>query len=244
MGTLKYAILTRSAYGPDWTREANARRLAVTEAITVPTIRAQTFRGFEWHVLVHEKDPLLRRRVKAFESAGVPVHLLFTDARGTPQEVAVACYKAAWRDSVGPGPAAMMRLDDDDGLAPDAFARLQPLASSSRQPTALVFPIGIRVWAGRYTFVRHASNAMQTLVSEVGSVYDYLHRRVRQHALVRFVDRKPAWLWYRHPDTISGWRMAMSPLDPTVQRWFPIDWAFVGPPLTTERPVRQGQAFR
>lgn len=242
---MKLYVLTRSAYGPDWTLEANQRRLRVTEAITVATLRAQTERDWEWHVLVHSDDPLRHERIALYESAGVPIRVLFTDARGTPQDVAMRGYKAPWRAGIADDHAAMMRLDDDDGLAPDALARLRPLAAMAKTRTALIFPIGVRVWAGRYIPVRHASNAMQTLVTPSGdtaTVYDYLHRKVRSHALVRFVDRRPAWLWYRHPDTISGWRQALLPVDDWVRRLFPIDWAFVGAP--SGRGKRAGQAFR
>lgn len=245
MGALSLYVLTRSAYGPDWSREANARRLAVTEAITVRTLRAQTDRDWEWHVLLHVEDPLLDERVALYESVGVPVQFLYTDARGTAQDVAMAGYKAPWRKAIGRGHVATMRLDDDDGLTPDAIARLRPLGERSKARMALIFPIGIRVWAGRYTPVRHASNAMQTLVTPIGdaaTVYDYLHRKVRSHAFVRFVDRRPAWLWYRHPDTISGWHAALSPVDDFARRLFPIDWSFVGAP--TGRAQRSGTSFR
>lgn len=245
MGALRLYVLTRSAYGPDWTLEANRRRLDVTTAITVRTLRAQADRDWEWHVLLHSEDPLRDERVALYESIGVPVQFLYTDARGTPQDVAMQGYKAPWRKGIGRGLAAMMRLDDDDGLAPDALARLRPLAERAKMRMALIFPIGMRIWAGRYTPVRHASNAMQTLVTPTGddaTVYDYLHRKVRSHAFVRFVDRKPAWLWYRHPDTISGHRAAVAPVDDYVRGLFPIDWSFVGAP--TGRAVSSAVSFR
>lgn len=242
---MRLYVLTRSAYGPDWTLEANRRRLAVTTAVTVASLRAQTDRDWEWHVLLHANDPLRDERIALYESAGVPVQFLYTDARGTPQDVAMAGYKVPWRKAIPRGLAAMMRLDDDDGLAGDALARLRPLAERARARMALIFPVGVRIWAGRYTPVRHASNAMQTLVTPIGdaaTVYDYLHRKVRSHAIVRFVDRKPGWLWYRHPDTISGWRAAMSPVDDFVRSQFPIDWSFVGAP--SGRAERSGTSFR
>jgi hypothetical protein len=245
MGALRLHVLTRSAYGPDWDIEANQRRLAVTRAVTAATLRAQTDRDWALHVLIHAEDPFRSERIALYESVGVPLRVLFTDARGTPQEVAMKGYRAPWRAGIGRGLVAMMRLDDDDGLTPDALARLRPVAAKAKARMALIFPSGIRVWAGRYTAVRHASNAMQTLVTPIGdaaTVYDYLHRKVRKHAFVRFVDRNPAWLWYRHPDTISGWRMAFQPVDDYVRGLFPIDWSVVGEP--TGRPERAGVAFR
>lgn len=242
---MRLFVLTRSAYGPDWSLEANRRRLAVTEAIAIPTLRAQADRDWEWHVLLHSEDPLRDERMRLYETVGVPVRFLLTEARGTPQEVAMKGYKAPWRKGIPRSLAAMMRLDDDDGLASDALARLRPLAERTKARTALIFPIGVRVWSGRYTPVRHASNAMQTLVTPIGdaaTVYDYLHRKVRSNAFVRLVDRRPAWLWYRHPDTISGWRMAQLPIDDWVRGLFPIDWSIIGAP--SGRAASGGWAFR
>jgi hypothetical protein len=39
---VKHFVLTRSAYGPEWSVEANRRRLEITRAVTAASLAAQT----------------------------------------------------------------------------------------------------------------------------------------------------------------------------------------------------------
>jgi len=240
-------VLTRAAYGSAWSTEANRRRLAVTRAVTVPSIRAQTERRFEWLVLLHPADALLDDRRAAFEGA----RFLYLDPEvdGTPSHVAWMAYRAGWAEAIGHRreAVAMTRLDDDDALAPWAMERIRAAAVRQTRRTALVLPNGLRVWRGRYTAVRHLSNAMQTLVTPPGdcmTVYDYKHRDVRQFAAVRLVDPHLAWVWSRHDDAISGWRSSERPLTPALRALFPIDWSVFGSPVRQERGEPAGRYFR
>lgn len=215
----------------------------MTRGVTARSLRPQT--GFEWLVLLHPADPLLDERRAVFSGA----RFLYLDAHGTPAQVAAAGYRADWAGAIGnrDEAVAMTRLDDDDGFAPWAMAGIQRAARTLTQRTALMFPHGIRVWEGRWTVVRHHSNAMQTLVTPPGdsmTVYDYLHRHVRKAAPVRMIDSRPAWLWSRHPDTISGWRVAERPLTPDVRALFDVDWSLFGEPRRQPRPLQAGRAFR
>ncbi len=228
---MRHYILTRSAYGPSWDVEANRRRLEMTKATTIRSLADQ--HGFRWLVLLHRDDALLTERQKAFGAIGA--EFLYLDSLGTPAEVAWAGYRAEWAVAIGPRDdwVAMTRLDDDDALAPWAVARIQAKAAEVTRRAALVFPLGIRVWNGAYTLVRHDSNAMHTLVTPPGdalTVYDYGHRDVRQHAPTRMIDNRPAWLWSRHPDTISGWRIAGRALSPEIRALFDVDWSIFGTP--------------
>lgn len=243
---MRHYLLTRSAYGSAWTVDANERRLAITRGITIPSVACQS--GVRWIVALHRDDPMLAERRCAYQSSGVPVSFLYVDSPSLkPATVAFEAYNAEWREAIGrrDEAVAMTRLDDDDALAPDAFARLRERFAGLRQRTALVFPCGIRVWAGRYTRVVHRSNAMQTLVTmpgDITTVYDYGHRYVSRAATVRNVDRQPGWLWFRHPDVISGWKMAEEPIDGWVRGLFPIDWSLVGDPVGA--PARGGRRFQ
>lgn len=40
-----------------------------------------------------------------------------------------------------------------------------------------------------------------------------------------FVDQRPAWLWVRHRDTISGHQKAWLPITKELRTAFPIDWS-------------------
>lgn len=243
---MRHYICIRSAYGPAWTREANQRRLALTQGVTLRSLRSQTSRAFRLIVLLHAQDELRAERMRAF--ADFPVTFLETDDGRGPADVAYSAYRAGWADAIGPRDetVAMTRLDDDDGFAPWAMQRIQE-AANVRQRTALVFPIGVRVWDGGYSPVRHTSNAMHTLVTPPGdamTVYDYGHRKVRQAAFVRLLERRPAWLWSRHPDTISGWRVSSYPIDDHVRAMFAVDWRLFGEPRRQPRSSMAGFAFR
>jgi hypothetical protein len=125
-------------------------------------------------------------------------------------------------------PVLMTRLDDDDGLAPDAIERIQRAAEGLTERTILMLPEGYRVSDGKQQAVRHPTNAMQTLFTPPGdrlSVYDYGHHECGNIAPVVMVDDRPGWLWVRHRDTISQDRTASEPISDAVRKLFPIDWA-------------------
>jgi hypothetical protein len=248
MGALKHLILTRSAYGPGWSEDANRRRLAMTEGVTIRSLMAQTNRDFTWIVMLHRKDALLDERRAAYKAAGA--RFIYTTAEGDPSSVAFDAYRGGWGKAIGSraGKVAMTRLDDDDGFAPWVVERFQAEARKCTRRTALICPIGIRVWNGGYTVVQHRSNAMHTLVTMPGetmTVYDYPHRFVGRHAWVRGVDARPAWVWSRHPDTISGWHVADMPLTDSIREMFPIDWSlFEGQFIRASVGHPRGRCFR
>ena len=240
-------LLTRSAYGSAWSPEANRRRLDLSRAVTVPSILGQTDRDFEWIVLLHPCDELLDERRAAF--TGATFIYLPPEVEGTPSHVAWQGYRAGWAKAIGHRrrPVSMTRLDDDDALAPWAMERFGIAADKVTRRTALVLPHGLRVWQGRYTVVKHLSNAMQTLVTPAGdelTVYDYKHRDVRLVADVRLVDPHLGWVWSRHDDSISGWRSGERPLTPAFRALFPIDWSIFGSPVRQERVANAGRNFR
>lgn len=246
---MRHLLLTRAAYGPAWSSEANARRLAMSAGVTIRSIAAQRERRFDWIVLLHRRDELLERRRAAFAAAGA--RFLYLDLDGSPADVAYHAYGASWRDAVGPRDeaVAMTRLDDDDALAPWAMGAIRHAAERATRRTIVMLPVGIRVWRGRYTLVQHRSNAMQTLVTPPGdtaTVYDYGHRRARQFATVKMTDPNVAWLWSRHDDTISGWRVADRPLTDDIRAMFPVDWSLFGEAPTSVRRASpmQGRVFR
>jgi hypothetical protein len=237
---MRHCVLTRSAYGPEWDLAANRRRLAITRAVTARLMAQQTVRSWTWIVLLDERDPLLKERRELYETSAphfVPLTWRPPGARSITtfgisarrERIAAADYRAPWRSLVGPADeqVLMTRLDDDDGLAPDAIARYQADAVGLEARTILMLPAGIRVWRGRSSSVRHERNAMHTLSTPAGdelSVYDYGHTKVRDVAQVRLVDERPGWLWVRHRDTISGWRRADVPISAEVRAAFPVDW--------------------
>lgn len=229
---MRQFVLTRSAYGPAWSLEANQRRLAITRGVTVASMAAQE-RGWTWLVVMHRADPLRAERRLAFLSANVPVRFLDIDSDTTDRkEAAVEAYRAPWEQIIGERDeqVAMTRLDDDDALAPWVMGRVREAIPKVPQRTVLVMPHGLRVWNGRCTAVRHESNAMQTLVTPPGDrlhVYGYAHRLARTIAPLVRLDHRLAWLWARHDDTISGWHISESPIPSRVRSMFPIEWSLL-----------------
>jgi hypothetical protein len=191
----------------------------------------QTTQAWTWVVLLDDRDPFLAERRKLYATSApnfIPL-IWRPDVEGEPSRIAAADYKAPWRSMLGPSDdqILMTRIDDDDGFTPDALARYQKAARACRGRTALMMPVGMRVWAGRYSMVRHERNAMHSLVTPPGDelcVYDYGHTKVRATVRVQRVDSRVGWLWVRHKDTISGWRKAERPLTPSARGFFPVDW--------------------
>lgn len=237
-------MLTRSAYGPAWDIDANRRRLQLLRGITAATLRAQTT-PFTWIVLVDRDDPLIDERRAIVEAVGgrvlewtpeTPEQAPWDSARSTNlvQKIAATAYRAPWAEAIGERSQTTLitRIDDDDGFAPDAFARIRRKAERANiaNRVAWIMPNGIRVWKGHEIAVRHTTNAMSTLQTPPGdtaTVYDYGHRLVARFCPVRFVDVAPGWLWVRHRDTISGHRNAALPISRRTRALFPIDWSLV-----------------
>lgn len=169
------------------------------------------------------------------------------------QKIAATGYRAPWREHMAPGQLLQTRIDDDDGFHPTALARFQEAASQVPANTraVLMLPEGFRVFDGRYTRVYQANNAMHSLLTPANDslcVYDYGHTQTARggHTDLRpgarhpsqgrhaaapgpllIVDNRPAWLWVRHRDTISGHQKTSLPISRTLREMFPIDWSLV-----------------
>lgn len=234
---MRHFVMTRASYGPEWDLETNRRRLKITAAVTARLMGLQTNYDWTWCVLLDERDPFLERRSSLFEAFSpnfLPV--LWTPSKtSTSQHGGLLQVEAEGQllmrghlpvdDTV-----LQTRLDDDDGLAPDAIQRIQDAVRQprDRRRVALMFPAGFRVWNGRMTPVRHETNAMHTLVTQPGdtlSVFGYSHRLVGENASVVTIDRMPGWLWVRHRDTDSGMRQADVSISKRVRDMFPVDWS-------------------
>jgi hypothetical protein len=222
-------VMTRSAYGPEWDREANARRLAITRAVTARLMAQQTA-DFSWIVLLDNRDPFLNDRMDLYAKSCPAFYPLIWSSGPETTRKDKADRMPNWRIFVKPRePALMTRLDDDDGFAPDALERYQRAAAKLTERTVLILPGGIRYFAGFEVAVRHERNAMQSLYTPPGdtlSPYDYTH--TDPPAPVWIVDSGPSWLWVRHEDSISGEDMnAAYPLTDATRRHFPVDWSAI-----------------
>lgn len=223
---MKQFVMTRSAYGPSWSLDANERRLRITNAVTARLMKRQTVDDWVWVVMLDERDPFLRERMHVYAEAA-PDFWPIVCRPPVPRHLA-ADFMPDWREFIPADDTVIMtRLDDDDGLAVDALARYRAVASARPSPTVLVLPEGIRVWNGCEIRVRHELNAMHTLVTPRGSsmsVYDYGHRELASVGPVVMVDDRPGWLWVRHLDTLSGDRRVDIAIQQGTRALFPVDW--------------------
>lgn len=213
---MKHYVLTRAYRGPDYPPEANQRRVELLRRVTASSLKVQGGE-WEWIVYIDPADPLLAERLDAFASAGAPV-------------IPIAVGRDASEVIDWSGPVLTTRIDDDDAFAADAFVRLRRAAAGCRNRSALVFPIGHRVYAGRSVRLRHGRNAWASLYAPVG---DRTHVRAIQHlhlrdiAPVTYLDEQPAWLWVRHQDAETGFRRATDHITQATRRRYAVDWNYV-----------------
>jgi Putative rhamnosyl transferase len=241
---MRHYVLTRSSFGPAWDLAANRRRFAITKAVTARLLGLQTVMDWTWVVALDQRDPLLSERLRLYRDSVpsfVPIVRLPDDrqrrhsAIRSRQRIAAADYEIDWLQAISPnGKILTTRIDDDDGFAPDALARIQAVAAGIETRAALMLPVGVHLWAGRYAMVRHERNAMHTLLAPIGDdrhVYTYGHMAVATFAPVVIIDDEPGWLWTRHRDTISNarnprsWGGVPKPITPALRALFPIDWS-------------------
>jgi hypothetical protein len=220
-------------------------------------MKLQTTQDWTWLLLLDERDPLLAERMAVFARATSRFEPLFwkpdvkdaklanwdknarlftgtLDAeqarRSAKSRIAATAYHVDWADHMDTGARLMTRLDDDDALTRDSLMRTQRAAEKRSTRTVLMQPIGFRVWDGHYSSVTHTTNAMHSLFTPAGdelTVYDYGHRKCANVAPIVTVDRRPGWLWVRHPDTLSGWKKADRLVSGGLKKLFPIDWSLI-----------------
>lgn len=220
--------MIRSAYS---SVEISEARLRLSRAITIPSLMAQTRKDFEVVLRINPKDPLLSERVAAFESIGVPVHVVGGDPID-PTFQDQSNLAGFWRQAIEPGEWTLQtRMDDDDALAGDFVSRLRQ-ASKTRAmhlDTVFTFPIGY-VWAnGQASLRNYRGNQFISLATRSRIVYDASHNVMTNTNRVKEVDQDPAWLWVRHPDAVTikaGREYTHLTKDiPASRLRFAIDWA-------------------
>lgn len=247
---MRHYVLTRAAYGPLWTPEENRRRLELMSRVTARSLAAQTVQDFTWIVAVGQDDPLREEREALVGAIGQGSRVIRFDTenadRRAPwdkrapnprtdsrERVAYEAYRAGWAKAIGLPTWSLTlqtRIDDDDAFAPDALERMRYAAKTmgGARRSAFILPVGVRVWQGRYSVVRHNTNAMASLRTHGGdalTIYDFGHMKVKEHAQVNLLGEAPGWLWVRHQDTLSGHKQASLALTDSIRRMFPIDWS-------------------
>lgn len=199
----KHLILIRSSY-----RDAalSARRLRLTEQITVPSLRVQTDKAFSLVVRIDPRDPCLLARQAAFESVGVPVEYIVPKTDPSLDFHDANNLAGDWPRG---GPMLQTRLDDDDSIAKDFVERLHHVRYHAAKRVVLSFPSGFDGQIGKVARRRYADSMFLSVYTPKGdnfSIYDMTHNDLWRHhpANRRVVDEKPAWTHIRHPDALTS----------------------------------------
>ena len=173
---MNHFVLTRSGYPATYPLDANRRRLDLLRAVTVPAMKAQTSRSWTWLALIDPDDPLLRERIEAFESSGVPVRPVTSWSPAMPRTDTVL----------------MTRIDDDDAFFPHALQRIRDAAEQwTAGRVAWVFPWGWRVYRGQAERMHHPANMFVTLQTPPGDdmvVMDVNHLHISDVVPVRLLE--------------------------------------------------------
>jgi hypothetical protein len=215
---MNHYVLTSAYRGPDYPLDANARRIALLRGITARSLAAQAG-DWTWLAFVAPDDPLREDRLDALRSAG---HTVIPVTSTAEAETAID-----WSE-----PVLTTRIDDDDGFARGAFARLRLAVTRARHRTAYIFPVGYRINNGLAERIVHIRNAWSSLYAPEGDrahIRQVVHPQIARLAPVQFLDNDPAWLWVRHQDAQSGFRRAHDLITPALRATFPVDWDMLAP---------------
>lgn len=180
--------------------------------------------------MIDPSDALAEERVRIARTADPSALILHYRGRvNSRPDVIEEIRKMDWPNvlSARSDDLITTRVDDDDGFAKGALARIRAAAEGLSARTALMLPKGVRVWRGRYSRVRHETNAWCSILSPRGddaTALAFDHNKVRDVAPVRTIDEDVGWLWVRHPDTLSGHKQADVPVDESVRNLFDVDW--------------------
>lgn len=234
-------IMVRAVYGPDqWTLEANKRRLELTKGITAKSLQSQTAKDWTLVVMMDPDDPMYDERLGVFQNCSPNTVVInwkskvspgFSKATDLRSGVAASAYKGVdWGKEVesSVGNTLMLRLDDDDAMHPSVMKRLAVASSSLGKRSALIFPHGYRSFKGKVSKIGNPTNIMHCLFTPDGDdthVYSYGHTKIKDIMPIISVNfNKPAWIYVRHGDAISGHRKADQEITEEIKSEFPIDW--------------------
>jgi hypothetical protein len=180
-----------------------AERFDLFEKYCLPSVLAQTCKGFIWLIYFDSETPpeFVSRARRAVLGAEY-IHLVFCEIYDhdlLKRDVANECQSA-------PKWLLTTRLDNDDALRPDFVEQLRKnLVFSGSE--ALNFPNGI-VYTGTKAYLhRDESNAFLSLLEPFEGFQTVLyvhHPEMSKLAAVRQIESPPAWLQVIHQRNVSN----------------------------------------
>jgi len=122
-----------------------ARRFFLFEALTLPSLLAQTDRNFKTILMSSDVMPdVYKDRLTSLAARLPGAEVIFSDNRRGDR-----AFRRTMLDSLGPastGTAVHFRLDDDDALAATYIARLRQLSQTVPASTHITFPTGMSLF--------------------------------------------------------------------------------------------------
>lgn len=212
---IPHYVLTRSIYDPAiCDLDMVARRLEIFRTVTVPSMAAQTVMPTWWVLGVHPNDPYLSARIALAEEVDIDIMIVPMPSGETPRLSARLPYSHDW--SLPDTLKLTTRMDDDDALLPTFCERLyERVPATTEVPQAFMFPQGYRICGDRWEPYRHPRNMFVSVLTPDGderNVYNWWHTKLPDEMPTVDVDDEPAWVFFRHPDTISNHDPVTRPL--------------------------------
>ena len=183
------------------------RRLEISRATLIPSLAAQTRKPF-LHIVVSQHDPHLVERLAAYAETGCDRLFLYRDSW--------RLYGENW--SIPEGHCVIGRCDDDDVLRADFCAVTYGCAMVHRE-RAIIWPVGLVYWRGRFYRWHHPGNQFLTLSTSRGiDPHHKAHAVIQKQWRSVRASNEPGTIWIRHGDaetsTLPKYRKAAaSPAD-------------------------------
>ena len=207
---MKHAILTQFAIRwPEghrrrrWEQRASwlQYRMELFQRYTVPSVQAQTFKDFDWWLIIDPTFPgLTSRYIDQLRSYGKILVADRPTERNTVEEGRLLSehYKDEWVCST--------RLDSDDILRNDFMERVN--AEASEEEAFITFRHGYMLKDGKIAprqFTRNPFVSYVEYANPFRSVYATGHMQVhRQKAPLKIIEDPPGWIQVDHSDNIKN----------------------------------------
>lgn len=211
-GTTPHVFLTRfnlpanrverSIFSPAWLKE----RMALFEAYTVPSVRAQEQEALGWIIYLDQVETPDWLRARMAELADeLPLQPVYLDRPLDPQMIRSHVSEASGRTE---GLVLTSNLDNADGLAADFVRRVREL-SPQTGPAALYLVRGLILHNAKVYLRRDPGNAFSAVVDDIGTpgfrtCWAGVHHELETMMPAVRDDGPPGWLQVVHGRNVSN----------------------------------------
>lgn len=215
-GVIQHFILTRSYY-----RQTDLKylryRFRMMRNFCGASLAVQTRRDFTWIVRCNADSPIAGEVADYLWSLPFPVACVSSVLPEPDASDTIFTDDPAWKEAIQnlllPETTHVLttRIDDDDLIAPSFVERLRNAVVPSPEPAIWNFSNGYVLklstarpsTARKWEFERNQFASLVSPVEPLTLVRDATHGSIGQLGPIHIVDRKPAFVWTRHPLTKS-----------------------------------------